>query len=159
MNSMYRIMLIVYFVIHIPTTIIVDLQAIFADYYPEALRTFFQEQYIVKYGDFLMAAPPVWLKAMIYFELLQLPFFFVATYALVNKKNWIRIPAIIYGSHVTTTVSVILSEFYFSDKITTAQKTVLFSFYLPYLFIPLSITVYMALVTEPFGVKGTKKTK
>jgi hypothetical protein len=157
MNPIYRAVLLIYFITHIPITILIDLQAILAQHYPEALKTFMKTEYAIKYGDFLMLSPPVWMKSLIVFELFQLPFFFFAAYALIYKKNVLRIPSIIYGSHVTTAVSVILSEFYFSDKITTSQKVVLFSFYLPYLIIPFTITVYMAFTEKPFEDK--KKTK
>jgi EXPERA (EXPanded EBP superfamily) len=150
MNQLYRTVLIVYFVTHIPTSLLIDLQALFSDLYPEFLRAFMREQYISKFGDYLMADPPIWLKALIGFEVLQIPFFFIATYALVYKKNWIRIPSIIYSSHVVTAVSVILTDFYNSTRLSFNQKAVLFSFYLPYLIIPLSLLLYMSFVPKPF---------
>lgn len=39
---------------------------------------------------------PPWFVALVWGELLlQLPFFFVATYAFIYRKNWIRIPALV----------------------------------------------------------------
>lgn len=150
MNLLFRGFLVVYFVTHIPTSLFIDLQALFIDQYPEFLKEFVRDQYISKYGDYLMADPPIWMKALIGFEVLQVPFFFIAVYAIVLKKNWIRIPSIIYSTHVVTAVSLILTDFYNSAKLTFNQKAVLFSFYLPYLLIPLSLLLYMSFVPKPF---------
>ena len=158
MNQIYRVFLIVYFVTHIPILFLIDFQALFIEFYPKALKDFVQNQYITKFGDYLMGDPPIWLKALIGFEVLQVPFFFIATYAIVFKKNWIRIPSIIYSSHVVTAVSIILTDFYNSTRISFNQKAVLFSFYLPYLLIPLSLLLYMSFVPKPFHSSvATKK--
>ena len=158
MNQLFRGVLVVYFVTHIPISLLVDLQALFIDFYPEFLKEFVRVQYISKYGDYLMADPPIWMKALIGFEVLQVPFFFIAAYAIVFKKNWIRIPSIIYSSHVVTAVSIILTDFYNSTRLSFNQKAVLFSFYLPYLLIPLSLLLYMSFVPKPFhGGIDTKK--
>lgn len=45
--------------------------------------------------------------------LLQLPFFFVAAYALLYRKEWIRIPGVVYGAHVATTLVPILAQVWF----------------------------------------------
>jgi hypothetical protein len=163
MNSLYRYVLMIYFMTHIPATLIIDMQLLFSAYYPEFLQKFLLENYILKYGDFLMGgevlvgSTPIFFKGLIAFEIIQIPFFFVATYALIFKKNWIRIPAIIYSSHVVTSVSLILLEFYYSTLLDTQQRLILFSFYLPYLLIPLSLLLYMTFVFTPFGNKESPK--
>jgi hypothetical protein len=139
------------------------MQTLFPSYYPEYLQKFLLENYILKYGDFLVGgdvlggSTPLFFKGLIGFEIIQIPFFFMATYALIFKKNWIRIPAIIYSSHVVTAVSLILLEFYYSTLLDTQQRLILFSFYLPYLLIPLSLLFYMTFVVTPFGSKESKK--
>ena len=157
MNDIYRYILIVYFITHIPITLIVDLQSLFIESYPDIFVEFVRNQYLLKYGDYLMADPPIWLKALLTFEIFQVPFFFVATYALHYRKNWIRIPAIVYSTHVVTAVSLILAELYFSSRITFQQKTVLFSFYLPYLIIPACLLTYMCAYPQPFSKAADKK--
>ena len=43
-----------------------------------------------------VSSNPPWFLALVWGEvLLQLPFFFVATYAFVYRKKWIRIPALV----------------------------------------------------------------
>ena len=81
----------------------------------------------------------------------QLPFFFMAIYGLLYKKEWIRIPLIVYGSHVFTTVFPILYTFYETVDHPRMNKLALFGFYCPYLLIPLILTVYMCLNSNLFG--------
>lgn len=151
MNSLLRAVFLVYFITHIPITLCVDMQILFGDVYPAQLQALAQ-WYVTTYNDQLFQTGPAWLKSFIYAELFfQTPFFFVATYALLLKKNWIRIPAIIYGSHVATTVWAILAEFIASKTIADQQKLTLFGFYAPYFVIPALLTWYMAVTPLPFG--------
>lgn len=179
MNSFLRILFLVYFISHIPITICVDLQGIFGAHYPEQLQALLM-WYVTTHKDFLMAAPPVWFQSILWIECLcQLPFFFVAVYALLFRRNWIRIPAVIYGAHVSTTLVPILGlinyivydamcslmrfsfsiagEFYASAELTVTQRNVLCCFYGPYLIIPMILMVYMALNPMPFTDSDTGK--
>lgn len=153
MNSLLRAVFLIYFITHIPITLSLDLQVLFGEFYPPAFQNL-ATWYINTYNDQLILTKPVWLKSFIWAELLfQTPFFFVATYALLFKKNWIRIPSIIYGAHVATTVWAILAEFIASESISEQQKLVLFSFYAPYFIIPALLMWYMAVTPVPFEVK------
>jgi hypothetical protein len=108
--------------------------------------------------DPLFIARPVWFQSFILLEgIAQLPFFFYATYALIHRDNSMRIPSIIYCTHVATTVWAILAEFLFSETITSTQRFCLLSFYSPYFVIPFIMAVYMALHPVPFPAK-TKNT-
>jgi hypothetical protein len=156
MNNFLLLTFLIYFITHIPITICLDLQALLGAYYPEILRSFYA-WYVQSFNDVLMTNPPVWLKSFIFAELVfQLPFFFVAIYGLYFKKNWIRIPSIIYGIHVSTTVWPILSSIVFSELNTDSEKIILFSCYAPYLLIPLLLAIYMTFNEVPFKSK-TKK--
>lgn len=113
--------------------------------------------------DFLMREPQPWFCSIVAAEIfLQLPFFFVAIYGLVMEKNWIRIPMIIYGSHVATTLIPILGEFlqaplaegYFSSE---AKRFTITAVYSPYLVVPLLITVYFAIDEKPFREGKAKR--
>lgn len=60
---------------------------------------------------------------------------------------------VVYGSHVFTTVFPILFTFYETDNTQhIMNKWALFGFYSPYLLIPLVLTAYMCLYSEPFGI-------
>jgi hypothetical protein len=105
-----------------------------------------------------MRERPIWLQSFIAAEMIfQLPFFFFATYALWRRKNWIRIPSIIYGAHTSTTVIPILSEIVFSKKNTPQEKYLLFGFYFPYFLVPFLLALTMSISANPFG-KKVKKT-
>ena len=159
MHSILRWSIIVYYLTHIPITLCLDLQALLQPLYPATLRNLYF-WYISTYNDPLMSAQPFWFKSFIFYEIFQIPYFFVAAHAMFYRKNYIRIPSIIYGCHVTTTVSAILSELVFSTKITHNEKLVLFSFYFPYLLFPAVILFYFTLYSDPFGDSGSeKKTK
>ena len=165
MNDLLRIIFIVYFTTHIPITLCLDLQGVLpSTLYPQALKDFFI-WYVSTFSDYLMTAPqPVWLKSFLFAELIwQLPFFFVAAYGLIYKKNWLRIPSIVYGTHVATTVWPILAEIIYSTNNTIAQKQLLFSFYFPYLLVPALLSSYMSCHVVPFpenvGSEQEKKKK
>ena len=156
MHSVLRAVFLIYFLTHIPITICVDMQIILGQYYPAPLQQLFA-WYLNTYNDQLCLSKPVWLQSFIYAELFfQLPFFFVASYGLIFKKNWIRIPSIVYGAHVATTVWAILAEFAFLKSVSPEQKLQLLGFYAPYFIVPALLTYYMAVNPTPFADK--KKT-
>ena len=155
MNTFLKWVFLIYFVTHIPITLCVDFQALFGPHYPKFLQDVFQ-WYVIKFNDVVMSNPQPWLKSFIYAELFfQLPFFFAVSYGLIYKRNWIRIPSIVYGSHVSTTLFPILLEVAMSSKMTFDEKVLLMSVYSPYLIIPATLTLYMCFVPEPFGKPKT----
>jgi steroid 5-alpha reductase family enzyme len=61
--------------------------------------------------DPLLLARPVWYKATIWIDVLLFgPFYAAAVYAFIRRRNWIRLPAIIYSAVMFTNVTIILSE-------------------------------------------------
>lgn len=153
MNNLLRWVFLIYFITHIPITLCVDLQVLFGQYYPSSLVQL-NDWYIATYNDVIIRDKPMWLQSFIWCELLfQMPFFFVATYGLLMQKNWIRIPSILYGAHVATTVIPILAETLTSAQNTIEQKVMLTSFYAPYLLVPLLLALYMSFNPKPFGDK------
>lgn len=109
-----------------------------------------------------MTAPLLpWFKALVWSEVfVQFPFFFVGAYAFITKKNWIRIPAIIYGSFVTATMVPILGALA-AHTGPGYNKVAVIGFYLPYLIIPALLVVVMAANPKPFtnGSAGKRKAK
>lgn len=156
MNGLLRAIFLIYFITHIPITLCVDLQVLFGQYYPASLIQL-NDWYIATYNDHLIRTKPIWLQSFIWAELLvQTPFFFAATYGLIFKKNWIRIPSILYGAHVATTVIPILAETLVSTVNTDQEKLMLVGFYAPYFLIPFILAMYMSFVPKPFGDKKLK---
>jgi len=103
-------------------------------------------------------APPydnVFFSCFVVCELLfQLPFFVVATYALLTTKisgsGWFRSACMIYGAHTSTTLVPILASIVTGAETTLNQKAVLCSFYLPYLIFPLWLTFIAATSEDVF---------
>eukprot|EP01087_Luapelamoeba_hula_P005087 TRINITY_DN15176_c0_g1_i1.p1 TRINITY_DN15176_c0_g1~~TRINITY_DN15176_c0_g1_i1.p1 ORF type:complete len:208 (+),score=16.71 TRINITY_DN15176_c0_g1_i1:75-698(+) len=154
MGRGWYILFLVYFVVHIPTTILIDAQCLLVGpHYPQPLQDV-MSWYLNEWGDPFMASAtsPVWFKALVTGEcLLQLPFFFVATYAFINKRNWIRIPGIMYCAHVMTTMLPILAEMWLHAAPTPAQRTFLVALYCPYLLVPLMLLCVLLRHPLPFG--------
>lgn len=157
MNSFLRIALLLYFGSHIPITLFIDAQGLLYDYYPSQLRAI-NNWYISTYGDHLMDQRPYWFQSFILAELcFQLPFFFVAFYALYSKKNWIRIPGIVYGVHVATTVWPIIPELLLAPNNPIGNKLWLLAFYSPYFLMPAILAIYMCLNETPWPVTDKRK--
>lgn len=110
-------------------------------------------------GDFLVRDNPLWFASLVWCELLlQLPFFFVAAYAFVAGKSWIRAPAIMYGAHAATTLVPILAEIAFSEQgRANPKRAELLAIYGAYLAVPLAIALSMASARVPFPSPGRKK--
>mmetsp|Transcript_2036 Transcript_2036/g.3209 ORF Transcript_2036/g.3209 Transcript_2036/m.3209 type:complete len:131 (-) Transcript_2036:157-549(-) len=113
-----------------------------------------------------------WFSSLVTLEvLLQLPFFFLAVYALLQqpqlKKNeergeqinyalirgdgLFRSLCMIYGSMTATTLIPILASFLLDEDTTVGEKGVLVGFYLPYLIFPLWLVVIAVCEENVFG--------
>ncbi|XP_078404233.1 sigma intracellular receptor 2 isoform X1 [Cetorhinus maximus] len=136
-----------------------------------AFYTLFQLQgllkwYAARFKDPMIMDPPAWFKAFILCEaLLQMPFFPVAAYAFYKGGcSWIRTPAIIYSTHVATTVIPILAHILFNDfsastypgPKTMSERLSLLAIYTPYLLIPVWILLTM-LFSETYNPDKEKK--
>ena len=158
MNEILRFIFLFYFITHIPISLVLDFQAVFGHIYPQILKNL-KFWYQNKYHDFLIAHPHIWFKSFIYAEIVfQFPFFFFAIYCLWYKKNIIRIPGIIYGVHVATTLIPILSEFLLERRLREDERYILLSFYFPYFLIPVLLTIVLATNPFPFPYK-TRRVK
>jgi len=61
--------------------------------------------------DPLLIARPAWYRATIWLDVLVFgPFYLAAIYAFVRGRDWIRIPAVIWGSVLFTNVFIILFD-------------------------------------------------
>jgi len=67
----------------------------------------------------------------------------------VSKNRWIRLPVIVYSTHVATTLIPILFHIYLHDfsqdeikgPLTLSDRIILSGFYLPYFIVPLILLV------------------
>ncbi|KAM4627775.1 sigma intracellular receptor 2 [Polymixia lowei] len=142
-----------YFASHIPITLFIDLQALLpGNVYPPVLKDLLK-WYAEEFKDPMMLDPPVWFKSFIFCEaLVQLLFFPVAAYAFLKGGcKWIRTPAIVYSTHVATTLVPILAHILFYQfpmkphpgPQTLKERFVLVSIYAPYLLVPLMLLFTM----------------
>lgn len=155
-----EIIFLLYFVSHIVITVLFDSQLVLPAWiYPTALLDM-TVTYSKTFKDPFVLDPPAWYKSFVYCELLlQFPFFFVATYAFWKGKcRWIRIPAIIYGAHVATTLIPILfhtlaTDFSSAEReqagpVTTSELLWLCAIYMPYLIVPLLLIGHMLMSAD-----------
>ncbi|XP_070249292.1 sigma intracellular receptor 2 [Myotis yumanensis] len=145
-----------YFLSHIPITLLFDLQAVLPrELYPVELRNLLT-WYAKEFKDPLLQDPPVWFKSFLFCELVfQLPFFPIATYAFFKGGcKWIRTAAIVYSAHTMTTLIPILCTFLLEDfskasgfkgqgPKTLRERLTLVSVYAPYFLIPLMLLLFM----------------
>jgi len=135
-----------YFASHIPATLIVDAQAILPPAWLPAWQRELLSWYCKLYADPLMCRPQAWFRAIVYVEVaLQLPFFFVALWAWARRREWLRIPLIVYGAHVATTLVPIygaMLDAWASGSLTSGQLCFLAAVYAPYLLVPLALVAY-----------------
>uniref|UniRef100_A0A7S0V657 EXPERA domain-containing protein n=1 Tax=Polytomella parva TaxID=51329 RepID=A0A7S0V657_9CHLO len=153
LNNVY----LLFFLFHIPTTILIDSQGLIPRHlFPSWAVTLF-DWHVAQNDDFLLRENRPWFKSLVYCEcFIQLPFFFLASYAFLKKRNWIRIPALIYGVHVSTTMAPILYEILFGDNFSD-KRYQLALIYAPYLAIPFMLSLSMAFSPYPFTKLKSKK--
>jgi len=154
MSPLLRWVFFWYFATHIPITLLIDAQGVSSAFHPQACKDLLA-WYTKEFGDFLMASPPQWFQAVVACELLlQLPFFFLAVYGFWFGRNWLRLPCLVYGAHVATTLVPILDAFARAPHLTSEQKATLIGIYSPYLLVPLLLVWVMWRHDErPFGIE------
>jgi hypothetical protein len=152
-----RIAFTIFFATHIPITLVIDGQIIFPKSLVPKLFQKLLKYYYETFNDNLMRPPydNIFFSSFVMCELLfQLPFFFIATYALltskISGKGWFRSACIIYGAHTTTTLVPILASIVTDAATTGSQKILLFFFYFPYFVFPLWLTFISATSKDIF---------
>jgi hypothetical protein len=102
------------------------------------------------YDPALLARPPWW-KATIWIDALFFgPYYALAIYAFIKKKNWIRIPSVIWASVMLTNVTVILSEEIWGQFATPRLPMVLFA-NAAWLIFPILMLIRMWNQEKPFA--------
>ncbi|GES89482.1 sigma intracellular receptor 2 [Rhizophagus clarus] len=134
----------VYFTTHIFPTVFLDSYPVLKPLAPNFLKST-NQWYTENFNDPFFINTPNWFKGFTYIELLfHLPFFFYVSIGLWKDATSIRLPMLIYSSHVTTTTFVCLVELIFNkhEGLTNSQRNLLIFFYFPYFLIPLKIFVF-----------------
>jgi hypothetical protein len=77
------------------------------------------------------------------------PFYAVGLYAFIRGREWIRIPAIVWGSVLMTIVAIIMSEELFGPY-KTKNVPIMVLANAPWFLIPLATVIRMGLDPHPF---------
>ncbi|KAK7687288.1 hypothetical protein QCA50_009793 [Cerrena zonata] len=174
----------VFFVIHIPNTLLVDLQALYPSHILPTFIANLPKLYVNMSSDPLIGGAMgyfgipqnyVWFKSFLFLEMFfQLPVFFLGVRGLWKDCRSIYVLLLVYGASTTTTLfpclAVLLNTPITSSEtiaakaisITSEQRTLLLSSYIPFLLIPLTLTIDMAfriLRLTQAGVAAEARTK
>lgn len=150
MTGATKTAMLVFFMSHVPITILIDSQGLSPVYHPQPAVDLLK-WYTTTLQDHLMTSPhPVWFQSFVGCEcLLQFPFFFVAIQQLRSNNSslswWFPSAALLYGAHVVTTMVPILAEVWTSTQIETPTlKLILTCIYAPYAIFPAWIAYWAA---------------
>jgi hypothetical protein len=103
--------------------------------------------------DPLLMARPTWWKATIWIDSLFFgPFYAVALYAFIRGREWIRIPAIVWGSVLMTIVIIIMSEELFGPH-KTDNVPIMVLANASWFLVPVATVVRMGIDPHPFTAK------
>ncbi|KAI6160693.1 transmembrane protein 6/97 [Pisolithus thermaeus] len=164
-----------FFLIHIPATLLLDCQALYPAWIVPSSIKALPSIYLDFSSDPLIAGAFghvsgdfVWFKLFLYLEaFFQLPVFVLGAFKLWQDSPSIYPLLVIYGASTATTVvpclAVLLSTPTTSPEtiaagihsVTSFQQILLLSSYIPFLLVPLLITVDMAFRLSKFVKAGT----
>ncbi|GJE90316.1 DUF2781 domain-containing protein [Phanerochaete sordida] len=155
-----------FFVIHIPATLLIDVQALYPAWLVPRFISVLPELYVGFSRDPLIGGVMGllgssenynWFKTFLVLELcFQLPVFVIAARGLLNNSKSIYLLMLIYAASTATTtlpcLAVIIQTPTTSAEtlaanivsITTTERLMLLSSYLPFFLLPLGMTVDMA---------------
>ncbi|KAL1759203.1 transmembrane protein 6/97 [Schizophyllum commune] len=167
---------VIYFITHIPPTLLLDLQSIYPKEHVPAFMSNLLRSYFDTLHDPLVgraagfygekaAEEMLWLRTFMGLEaIFQLPVFFIGAYCLIKSIRSIYPILLIYGASTATTTLPCLVYLYTAPNtnewtqannvpsITPQERLILLSSYAPYFLIPLVMAVDMA-----FRLGRTKK--
>jgi hypothetical protein len=104
--------------------------------------------------DPLLWARPAWYRATIWLDVLAFgPFYAAAIYAFWRGRDWIRIPAVVWGSVLFTNVFIILFDELFGVHATPAPGVVVAA-NLPWLLMPFAVGWRVLRSPHPFSEEG-----
>jgi hypothetical protein len=168
----------IFFVIHIPATLLIDCQAIWPKELVPKFLQLLPPWYVGMSGDPLIGGAMgifnneselAWFKSFLYLEaLFQLPVFVIGAYGLWRDSRGIYGLLVLYGASTCTTtfacVAAVLdtpttSAATIAQKmvsVTPEQRAMLLSSYVPFFVIPLFLAVDMALRLQKLASVGIR---
>ena len=104
--------------------------------------------------DPLVLARPLWWRTLIWIEVLFYgPFYAVAVYAFARRRDWIRIPSIMWATAMLMSVSVVLTEETLGP-VRGGQLDAVWAANAPFVAFPLLVLARMLPAERPFSVRG-----
>jgi hypothetical protein len=130
----------IFFLSFIPISWFIDAAALGLSFWPPN-TTKRLVAWWVRLCDPLLGTPPLWFRAMTWFEVLVYPFFCaascIAIYRGLGKSRWIRLPAVVFASIVGYSFLFIVAEYTFGSYKNPAPW-IFMSAYLPFFILPVS---------------------
>lgn len=122
----YDWLFLAYFALHLPISILVDLQIIFPrSWFPAVLRSTLDD-WVRDADDVLTGTRPVFFQAFVWVELVfHIPYFCFALYAFAKGRNWIRDVSIIYATAVLLSMVAVIPESWDRSKAPLQTKLML----------------------------------
>ncbi|KAF8659818.1 hypothetical protein AX16_001703 [Volvariella volvacea WC 439] len=153
----------IFFLVHIPATLSLDLQAIYPDFIAKHLQ-FFGDFYVNLSNDPLIGGVSghfgasqhlAWFKSFLWLEaLFQLPVFFLGARGLYKGVQSIYVLILVYAASTATTTLACLAMIFITPPkqqgidyigaLSTGQRALLLGSYIPFFLIPLVMAVDMS---------------
>jgi len=132
------LLFVVYFIIHLPITLGIDLQILTGPSYHPSFLVDMLRNWGRDYDDVLSVTRPMFYQAFVAFELIfHVPFFIVASWAFIVGAEWIRPWCLVYGVQVATTLLSIMPESWVQSSAKIETKLALQAVLSIWLLIPL----------------------
>ncbi len=97
-------------------------------------------------ADPLFMHPPVWMRFVTGLSTFVYgPFYLLLSWCLVKGKNWIQLPAVIYGTMISTITGIIVTgvEFFGEPQYQTQNAPKFLALNLPYILLPMLLVARM----------------
>ena len=97
-------------------------------------------------ADQLFMHPPDWMRIVTGLSaFVYMPFYVVLVFALTTGRNWIQLPAVIYGTMIVTLTGIVVFgvEFFGEPAMRTGNPVKFLLFNLPYVLVPLILLIRM----------------
>lgn len=97
-------------------------------------------------ADPLFMHPPVWMRFVTGLSVFVYgPFYLLLAYALINGKNWIQLPSVIYATMISSITGIIVFgvEFFGEPGMRTQNPAKFLAFNLPYVLLPILLLIRM----------------
>ena len=101
-----------YLSLHAVLALLIDAQSVLPDLAPSVLAAYQRAgltqpvaRWVADEGDFLVGSNPLWFRWIVGGEVLfQLPVCIALAFGFAKRRQWVRLPSLLYGTHVLTYV-------------------------------------------------------